>query len=157
MKKTARLFLLITLGAFLGLSLTGCEFTPDSFGSGWNVFMIVLGIAAGGLLLFFIGYAVVSGIYKGKDVSAKIVKKVESKVLRGNTYGGRGSPGYGGQTLSRKARRQKERIRYSKVIIELEGERKTLKCNDFAILDKLSVGKTQRIRIKFGEIVKVLK
>ncbi|MCL1789250.1 MAG: hypothetical protein FWG33_02740 [Oscillospiraceae bacterium] len=153
MKKTLKISAL----SALGLAFTGCRYTPNSFGTGWNVFITILGIAAGLLLLFFIIYGIVSSIYKGKDVTVKVLKKKEANVLRGNMMG-RSSPGYKGQTdLSRKARRQKGRLRYSKVIVELDGQTKTLKCNDNVLLDKLMVGKKNNIRIKFGEIVKILK
>ena len=153
MKKTLKLSTLIAFGALF----TGCEFTPNNAGSGWNVFLAVLGIAAGAVLLLFIVYGVVSSVYKGKDVSVKVLRKVETKVLRGNMMG-RSSPGYKGQVdLSRRARRQKGRLRYSKIIVDIEGKTKTLKCNDNVILDKLMVGKINKIRIRFGEVVKILK
>ncbi|MCL1902973.1 MAG: hypothetical protein FWF94_00965 [Oscillospiraceae bacterium] len=153
MKRRIKMLALVAMAVVF----TGCEYTPNGFGSGWNVFITVLGIAAGAVLLFFIGYGIVSAVYKGKDVTVKVLRKKEANVLRGNMMG-RSSPGYKGSVdLSRKARRQKGRIRYSKVIVELEGDTKTLKCNDNVLLDKLRVGKQNRIRIKFGEIVKILR
>jgi len=153
MKKTIKISSLAALGLFL----TGCEFTPNSFGSGWNVFITILGIAAGAVLLFFIVLGIISMFYKGKDVSVKVLRKREAKVLRGNMMG-KGSPGYKNNTdTSRRARRQKGRIRFSKVIVELDGETKTLKCNDIVLLDKLMVGRTNKVRIRFGEIIKILK
>ena len=156
MKKAMKLIkpgVLIALGGFF----TGCEYTPNSFGSGWNVFITILGIAAGLVLLTFVVLGVVSAVYKGKDVGVKVLKKKEAKVLRGNTMG-RSSPGYKGQTdLSRRARRQKGRLRYSKVVVELDGQTKEFRCNDNVILDKLMVGRINKVRIRFGEIIKILK
>jgi len=149
--------LLSVIGLLGLLGLTGCEYTPDRFGGGWNIFVTILGIAAGVVLLFFIGLGVASVVYKGKDVQVKVVKKIESKVLRGNMMG-KSSPGYKGQTdLSRKARRQKGRLRYSKILVEFDGKEKLLKCNDNVLLDKLAVGRINKIRIRFGEIIKILK
>jgi hypothetical protein len=147
--------------AGLAVLLTACtDFTPEGMGGQYNVFVIALAIGAGAILAFFIVLGIVSAFYKGKDVKVKIIKKKESKVLRGGVMG-RTSPGYrGGGDTSRKARRQKGRLRYSKVTIEfveLEGQQKTVKCNDIVIFDKLVVGKTQRVRVRFGEIVKILK
>jgi hypothetical protein len=151
-----KFFKLVALSGLLTVALTGC-YSAGSHSNVWNIFIIALGILAGAVLLFFIVFAIVSSVYKGKDVKVKIVKKVESKVLRGNMMG-RSSPGYKANVdLSRRARRQKGRLKYSKIIVELDGKEKTLKCNDVVLLDKLSVGKMQNIRIRFGEIVKILK
>jgi hypothetical protein len=152
--KKAKLAGLIVMGLMV-LVLTG--FTTNEFGRVWNWIIAGLGIAAGAVLLFFIIFAITSSFYKGKDVTAKVLKKKETTVLRGNTIG-RGTPGYKGQTdLSRRARRQKTRLRYSKVVVELDGKEKTLRCNDIVILDKLLVGRDNRVRVRFGEIVKILK
>jgi hypothetical protein len=146
------------MGAVL-LMASGCEFTTSDFGSGWNRVIMVLGIIAAAVLALFIAYAVVSVFYKGKAVTVKVLKKKETTVLRGNTIG-RGTPGSGGgkSDLSRKARRQKTRMRFSKVVVELsDGAKKTLRCNDVVLLDKLVVGKINKVRIRFGEIVKILR
>ncbi|MCL2036199.1 MAG: hypothetical protein FWG83_02280 [Oscillospiraceae bacterium] len=138
---------LLTLGAIL----TGCQFTPNDVGRGYNGVIIGIGVLAGAVMLFFVILGIVSLLYKGKDVHVKIVKKKEPKVLRDKTNN------RGGATLSRKARREKGRIRYSKITVELDGETKTLKCSDIVIFDKLLVGRIQKIRIRFGEIIKILK
>jgi hypothetical protein len=157
MKKRA---LTLKLLPFAGLAafLTGCDFTPNAAGQGYNTFIIGIGIVSGLVLGFFVVLGIVSAFYKGNDLQVKVVKKVEPKVLRGNMMG-RGSPGYRGNTdTSRRARRQKGRIRYSKITVELEdGREKVIRCNDVVLFDKLLVGKTQKIRIRFGEIIKILK
>jgi hypothetical protein len=149
----------IGLGALLALlvSCTGCEFTPDGFGGMWNIMVTVLAVAMGAVLLFFIVLGFVSVFYKGKNVMVKVLKKKESKVLQGGMMG-KTAAGYkqaGG--MSRKQRREKGRIRFSKVIVELDGKTKTLKCSDIVILDKLSVGKISKVRVRFGEIIKIMK
>jgi len=150
-----KLFYVVTLVGLAGL-LSGC-YDPASHNNAWNIFIIGLGIFAGSVILFFIIAGIVVSFYKGKDVEAKVLKKLEAKVLRGNTIG-RGTPGYKGQTdLSRRARRQKGRHRNSKILIELDGKEKTIRCSDNVLLDKLIVGRTNKIRIRFGEIVKILK
>ncbi|MCL1881485.1 MAG: hypothetical protein FWF76_04845 [Oscillospiraceae bacterium] len=154
--KKLKLFALIAMGITV-IGLSGCEFSTTGFGGFWNGVIIAFGILAGVVLLAFIVFAIVSAFYKGKIYEIKVIKKKEDKVLRGNTIG-RGTPGYKGQTdLSRRARRQKGRIRYCKVVAEIEGENKTLKCNDLVILDKLIIGKTNKVRIRFGEIIKIIK
>jgi len=156
MRKTAKLLGLIGLG--VGLSgLSGCQYSLEGFGGAWNVMVTVLAILAGAVLLFFVGVGIASTFYKGKDVTVKVLKKKEPKVLQGSTMG-KTSAGYRASgTMSRKQRRQKGRIRFSKVIVELDGAKKTLKCNDVVLLDKLSVGRSNNVRIRFGEIIKILK
>ncbi|MCL1832682.1 MAG: hypothetical protein FWG45_07240 [Oscillospiraceae bacterium] len=155
MKKFSKLYVFFAI-AIVSLTMNGC-FDTNKFGKGWNNVIIGLGIAAAVILLAFIAYAIVTTFYKGKVVMVKVLKKKETRVLRGSTIG-RGTPGYKGQTdLSRRARRQKTRMRYSKVVVELDGEKKTLRCNDVVLLDKLVVGKINKIRIRFGEIVKIQK
>jgi hypothetical protein len=154
MKKFLRL---IGLAGLLTVLLTGCEYSPNNFGGVWNKFVIALGLVAGAVLLFFIVLGIISIFYKGRVVTVKVLKKKEAKVLRGNLMGGN-SVGYRNRAdLSRKARRQKGRIRYSKVLVELDGKEKMLKCNDIVLLDKLMVGKMNKIKIRFGEIIKILK
>jgi len=139
------------------LGLSGCQFSLEGFGGAWNVLVTVLAITAGVVLLFFIVLGVASTFYKGKDVTVKVIQKKESKVLQGSTMG-KTSAGYrAAGTMSRKQRRQKGRIRFSKVTVELEGKEKTLKGNDMVLPDKLAVGRNNKIRIRFGEIVKILK
>jgi len=154
MKKAIRILPLLALAALL----TGCNFTPNDAGGLYNNVIIAVAVLAGITLAFFVGLGIVSAIYKGKDVQVKIVKKVEPKVLRGGLMG-RTSPGYRGQSdTSRRARRQKGRIRYSKITVEFEeGNEKVIRCNDVVLFDKLLVGKKQKIRIRFGEIIKILK
>jgi hypothetical protein len=153
--KKFKLYGLSALGAAI-LMLSGCE--RNDFGQAWNWGIIGLGIVAGAVLLGFIVYAFISTFYKGKVVELKVIKKKETTVLRGNTIG-RGTPGGGGgrADLSRRARRQKTRMRYSKVVVEIDGEQKTLRCNDIVLLDKLMVGKTNKVRVRFREIVKIVK
>jgi len=154
MKKIKVLGLAAILGAALGL--TGC-FDTNEFGRGWNVAMIVLMCIAGAVLLFFVVYGIVSAVYKGKVCDVRVVRKIEKQVLRGSTIG-RGTPGMSGRSdLSRKARRQKTRMRYNKVVAELDGKEKTLRVNDIVLLDKLIVGRVSKVRIRFGEIVKIMK
>ena len=151
MKRAIQLFLLGTIG----LILTGCGNgnVMQSVGPAWNTFITVLGICAGAVVVFFIVAGVITVFYKGKDVDVKVLKKKETKVLQNKT-----SAGYRGQSdLSRRARRQKGRIRYNKVVVELDGKKKTLKCNDIVIFDKLSVGKVNHVRIRFSEIIKLFK
>jgi hypothetical protein len=155
MKKFVKPYMFLIMGA-AALTMSGC-FDTNEFGRGWNRVIIGLGILAAAILVAFIGFAIVSTFYKGKVVMVKVLKKKETKVLRGSTIG-RGTPGYKGQTdLSRKARRQKTRMRYSKVVVELDGVKKTLRCNDIVLLDKLVVGKINKIRVRFGEIIKIQK
>jgi hypothetical protein len=139
--------------ALLGM-LTACssDDVPNQAGRGYNAVIIGIGITAAAVLVFFIGLAIVSAFYKGTDVHVKILKKKEPKVLANKIAGARG-----GADLSRRVRRQKGRIRYSKITVELDGKKKVLKCSDVVIFDKLPVGKIQKIRIRFGEIVKILK
>ncbi|MCL1865875.1 MAG: hypothetical protein FWF82_00525 [Oscillospiraceae bacterium] len=139
------------------MSATACEFSPNSAGQGYNKVIVGIGILAGLTLLFFVVVGIVTIFYKGKDVHVKIVSKKEPKVLRGGLMG-KTSAGYkGGTDTSRKARRQKGRIRYSKVTVELDGETKQIRCSDIVIFDKLLVGRIMHIRIRFNEIIKILK
>ena len=154
MKKTVKTLAILGIAA---LGLTGC-YDTNTHANAWNIFIITIGIIAGLVLLTFIAMGIISSFYKGKDVEVKVLKKSESKVLRGNTIG-RSSPGYKGSVdLSRRARRQKGRLRYTKVTVEFaDGKEKVLKCNDIVIYDKLRERQMQKIRIRFGEIVKILK
>jgi outer membrane lipopolysaccharide assembly protein LptE/RlpB len=157
MKSKSKIYGFAAMAAAI-LTLSGCDFNTNNAGRIQNGFIIGLSVTAGAVLLFFISYAIITNFYKGKTVEVKVLKKLETKVLRGNTIG-RGTPGSGGgrSDLSRRARRQKTRLRYNKVIVELEGKEKKLRCNDLVILDKLVVGKMNKMRIRFGEIIKVLK
>ena len=154
-KKVRKLSLMLPLGLFL----TGCEFSTNSFGRGWNVVMAVFGIAAGLVLLYFIGYAFATAFYKGKVVNAKVLKKLESKVQQGGIMGGgKGLPGYGTNSATpRRERRKTSRLRYNKVVAEIDGVEKTLKCNDIVVFDKLKLGKVNKLKIKFGEIIKIIR
>jgi len=159
MKKT-HLFGLATMFAGI-LGLSGCS--TNDFGEGWNTAMTVFMIIAGAVLLFFVVYGIVSAVYKGKVVNVKVLRKIETQVLRGNSIG-KGTPGMGGgrSDLSRRARRQKTRMRFNKVIAEVTGDdgemkEKTLRVNDIVLLDKLIVGKVNRVRVRFGEIIKIVK
>jgi hypothetical protein len=152
MKKTTKLLKALPILA-LGVLLSGCDFTPDDAGGGYNAIIIGIAILAAATLVFFIILAIISAFYRGKDVQVKIVKKIEPKVLEQKN-----SAGYrGATTSSRRTRRQKGRIRYSKITIESDGNEKTIRCSDIVIFDKLIVGKNMKIRIRFGEVVKILK
>ena len=155
MKKLNKLICLFALGIMV---LTGCNYDPNQLNQGLNWFVTGLGIAAVAVFVFLIVMAIVASKYKGKAVKVKVVKKHEIIVARGSTMGGRGLPGFKGTSgESRKTRRSKTRMSNSKVEVEIDGEKKILKCNDNVILDKLSIGKVQNVRVKFGAIVKILK
>jgi hypothetical protein len=146
----------IAVSAAVPAGLTGC-YDTNTHGNIWNGFITGIAILAAAVLVFFIVLGIASAFYKGKDVKVKVLKKHEAKVLRGGMMG-RSSPGYKGQTdLSRRARRQKGRLKFSKVSVELDGKEKLLRCNDNVILDKLLIGKVNHIRIRFGEVIKILK
>ena len=153
MKKAIKILPFAALAAFF----SGCEFTPDDAGKSYNYIIYGISILAGATLLFFVILGIVSAIYKGKDMEMRIVKKLEPNVLRGGLMG-KSSPGYkGGVDLSRKARRQKGRMRYTKIIVEFDGQEKTFKCSDIVIFDKLFVGRSYNLRVRFGEIIKIIK
>lgn len=115
----------------------------EVFGKAVNYVIYALGIAAGAVLLFFFAAAVVSAFYKGKKTGVKILKKREVKFKRSRNR--------------RRGGNVNERYSRSKIDVEVNGEKKTLKCNDLVILDKLSVGGSYSVRVKFGSIVKILR
>jgi len=121
---------------------------PETFDKVMNYVIYALGIAALAVLLFFFVAAIVSVVYKGKRVAVKILKKHELKFKRRRT-----------SIKNTKAASRGSRYSRSKVDVEFTdtGDKKTLKCNDFVILDKLSVGYTYNLRVKFGVIEKILK
>ncbi|MDR0196716.1 MAG: hypothetical protein LBI36_00645 [Oscillospiraceae bacterium] len=139
-KKLLKIFFLCCCG----LTLTGCEFNQETFNKALNYVVYAIGIVAAGTLLFFLALALVGVFYKGKKYSVKVLKKHEFKFKRRKGFSLRGS-----QTNARYAR--------SKIDVEINGKKKTVKCEDNVILDKLSVGKTHNLRIRFNTINKILK
>jgi|GEM_PF-5384769 len=117
---------------------------PETFGKVVNNVVMGLGIIAAAVLLFFFIAAIVSLVYRGKTVGIKVLKKHEVKFKKRRTRDSR--------LASRGGRYQR-----SKIDVEIDGDKKTLKCNDFVILDKLSVGGKYNVRVKFGAIIKILK
>ncbi|MCL2634838.1 MAG: hypothetical protein FWD34_10040 [Oscillospiraceae bacterium] len=137
---------LLSLSGIAGLFLilTGCNFEQSHLNSTVNYAVYAIGIAAVGILAFFIIFSVVSTIYKGKKTAIKVLKKKELKFEQ--------RKGVGAKTAQINARYSR-----SKIVVEIGEKKKTLRCNDNVILDKLSVGKTHNVRVKFGVIVKILK
>ncbi|MDR0222373.1 MAG: hypothetical protein LBI38_02405 [Oscillospiraceae bacterium] len=130
----------------LGLTavLAGCEFNQNVFNGALNAVIRAIGILAAGILLFFLATAIIGAFYKGKKVGVKVLKKHELKFKQRKGFSLRGS-----KINARYAR--------SKIDVEINGKKKTIKCEDNVILDKLSVGKTHNIRLRFNTITKILK
>jgi len=115
----------------------------EAFDKAVNYAVYALGIAAAAILLFFFAAAIASSVYKGKKTQVKILKKHEVKFKRARN---KRTNRYAGGRFFR-----------STIDVEVGGEKKTLKCNDNVILDKLSVGGSYNVRVKFGTVVKILR